>query len=112
MKTWIVLLVQLASIAVGYDSRYFKHGDRNHELYGATCREFLNLNNLDTCCTRRDDDCYMIHYDTRCYCDVFCERPDSSDCCPDARGVCRVQPPTFAPFLPFTTKSSKKFFLI
>ena len=33
----------------------------------------------------------MIHYDTRCYCDVFCDRSkmlDNSDCCPDALEIC------------------------
>lgn len=75
-----------------YDSRYFKHGDKKNEFNGGTCREFLDLNNRQQCCANRDDDCYMIHFDTRCYCDVFCDRssfPDNSDCCPDAYYVCR-----------------------
>jgi hypothetical protein len=41
----------------------------------------------------------MIHYDTRCYSDVFCDRsniPDNSDCCPDAGETCsgKVEPTT------------------
>jgi hypothetical protein len=74
-----------------YDSRYFKHGNQRNELVGGTCAEFIQMNSLDQCCTQRDDDCYMIHFDTRCYCDVFCDRskiPDNSDCCPDAGSVC------------------------
>lgn len=74
-----------------YDSRYFRHGDKNNELVGGTCAQFLQLNSLSQCCSQRDDDCYMIHYDTRCYCDVFCDRskiPDNSDCCPDAGSFC------------------------
>ncbi|RNA33934.1 tubulointerstitial nephritis antigen-like [Brachionus plicatilis] len=102
MKILIVLVVQMVTMAMGYDSRYFKHGNRQNEFNGGTCSEFINLNNLDSCCSQRDDDCYMIHYDTRCYCDIFCERPDSSDCCPDAKKVCQVQ----QPFLPITTKAS------
>lgn len=73
------------------DSRYFRHGDKNNEMVGGTCSQFIQLNSLSQCCAQRDDDCYMIHYDTRCYCDVFCDRskiPDNSDCCPDAGSVC------------------------
>lgn len=80
-----------AAASGAYDSRYFKHGDRRNEMVGGTCAEFLQLNSLDQCCSQRDDDCYMVHYDTRCYCDVFCDRskiPDNSDCCPDAGSVC------------------------
>ena len=79
---------------VGYglvDSRYIKHGTKTNELSGGTCSEFLKINSLNQCCAHRDDDCYMIHYDTRCYCDVFCDRskiPDNSDCCPDAGTIC------------------------
>lgn len=75
----------------GYDSRYFKHGSSKNERNGGTCSEFLNINSLNQCCSSRDDDCYMIHFDTRCYCDVFCDRskvPDNSDCCPDAEETC------------------------
>jgi hypothetical protein len=74
-----------------YDSRYFRHGSGQNERNGGTCSEFLSLNSLSQCCSSRDDDCYMIHYDTRCYCDVFCDRsnvPDNSDCCPDAEATC------------------------
>lgn len=73
------------------DSRYFRHGARHNEANGGTCSEFLTINGLGQCCAHRDDDCYMIHYDTRCYCDVFCDRhrvPDNSDCCPDAVETC------------------------
>ena len=78
-----------------YDSRYFKHGSRFNEHQGGTCREFLNLNGLRTCCAQRDDECYMIHYDTRCYCDLFCDRShltDNSDCCPDSEQTCQAGP--------------------
>lgn len=80
-----------------YDSRYFKHGSKRNELDGGSCREFLDINERQQCCANRDDDCYMIHYDTRCYCDVFCDRskfPDNSDCCPDAYYVCRGSAPS------------------
>lgn len=95
-----------------YDSRYFKHGNRRNEFEGGTCREFLDLNGRDQCCSNRDDDCYMIHYDSRCYCDVFCDRssfPDNSDCCPDAASVCRSGParPTPPP-TPATTQRTRR----
>jgi uncharacterized protein YxeA len=83
------------------DSRYFKHGAQQNELNGGTCSEFLKINSLSQCCAHRDDDCYMIHYDTRCYCDVFCDRskfPDNSDCCPDALATCLgAEPPSPPP---------------
>jgi hypothetical protein len=83
-----------------YDSRYFKHGTKSNELNGGTCKEFLELNSMQKCCTSRDDDCFMIHYDTRCYCDMFCDRskfPDNSDCCPDSAETCNGIVPTQQP---------------
>ena len=48
----------------------------------------MKLNDLKECCPSRDDECHMIHYETRCYCDAFCNRGDT-DCCPDAtEGFC------------------------
>ena len=65
-----------------------KHGNRRNEESGGTCTEFLQLNGINQCCAARQDDCYMIHFDTRCYCDVFCDRKES-DCCPDAIRTCK-----------------------
>ena len=94
----IYLIIVSVSAAYSYahsynevDPRYFRHGSQRNEIDGGTCAEFVRINRMDTCCTMRDDDCYMIHYDTRCYCDVFCNREvmnDHSDCCPDAVEVC------------------------
>ena len=55
-----------------------------------TCSEFLKLNNLDACCAERDDECYMNHYDSRCYCDVFCNNKGNNhdDCCSDGAYEC------------------------
>jgi len=36
-----------------------------------------------SCCEGRTDDCSVPILDTRCYCDTFCNRTGSSDCCPD-----------------------------
>lgn len=92
-----------------YDSRYFKHGNKRNEYEGGTCREFIDINARQQCCLNRDDDCYMIHYDSRCYCDVFCDRsafPDNSDCCPDAHLVCRSGPAP-PPTPPTTTQRTR-----
>ncbi len=63
------------------------HGDQTNPNQNGTCREFLRLNSLNACCANRRDECYMYHFDTRCYCDNFCERPQS-DCCHDAMSTC------------------------
>ena len=78
-----------------------RHGDRKNEENGGTCVEFLQLNGLDQCCAERQDDCYMIHFDTRCYCDVFCDRKES-DCCPDAIRTCKGGPITTTPAITTT----------
>lgn len=67
----------------------YNHGNKENELYGGSCSEFFKLNNMMTCCSNRNDECYMKHYTTRCYCDEFCDRrPNSSDCCVDAFQKC------------------------
>ena len=78
-----------------------KHGDRKNEEMGGTCTEFLKLNGINQCCAARQDDCYMIHFDTRCYCDVFCDRRET-DCCPDAIKTCKGGGTT-TPQIPLTT---------
>lgn len=86
---WIIGICQISA----YDSRFFQHGSQKNEIGGGTCKEFLEINRMDQCCTERDDDCFMIHYDTRCYCDIFCDRSaanDYSDCCPDSPKVCSI----------------------
>lgn len=62
------------------------HGTQINMLRGGTCKEFLEKNKRDFCCETRDDDCYIHHFDTRCYCDDFCDRShlnEPGDCCPD-----------------------------
>lgn len=43
------------------------------------CADFLQINNLQSYCPERNDDCYMLNRKSRCYCDSFC----SFDCCTD-----------------------------
>ena len=76
-----------------------KHGDKRNEQYGGTCAEFLQINNRNQCCHEEDDEyigneCYMIHFETRCYCDTTCNSRLESDCCPDANHICKVHPVT------------------
>jgi len=40
------------------------------------------------CCFGRDDRCWRPFFDTTCYCDEFCERRATPDCCPDFRRHC------------------------
>merc|ERR1712142_443668 len=40
------------------------------------------------CCSGRTDACSVRILDTRCYCDSFCNRTGSSDCCPDYSTHC------------------------
>ena len=46
------------------------------------------------CCDGRIDSCAVPLLGTFCYCDQFCNRTDSNDCCPDYWSVCLgIQPP-------------------
>ncbi|ALC42487.1 Swim [Drosophila busckii] len=42
----------------------------------------------DTCCKDRRDGCSVPISTSLCYCDEFCDRNDSGDCCPDYRSFC------------------------
>lgn len=78
-------------------ARYLHGGDLNYKN-GGTCAEFKRLNGLTKCCHPRNDECYMIHFDSRCYCDTFCSidiNKNVTDCCPDANipnGQCSSRP--------------------
>ena len=43
---------------------------------------------FNRCCDGRIDSCAVPFLGTLCYCDQFCNRTDSSDCCPDYWSVC------------------------
>ncbi len=62
----------------------YLHGEEN---VAGTCAKFLKINNLSECCTERDDDCYMNHFKTACYCDKHA----TSDACSDADDVCGLE---------------------
>ncbi|TDG51548.1 hypothetical protein AWZ03_002008 [Drosophila navojoa] len=46
----------------------------------------------NTCCKNRRDGCSLPISTTLCYCDEFCDRDDSGDCCPDYRSFCFNEP--------------------
>ena len=37
----------------------YLHGDKQNELNGGTCDEFLKLNDSSTCCSAKHDECYI-----------------------------------------------------
>lgn len=49
------------------------------------------------CCPSRNDGCGYPCFQSLCYCDMFCDRPDGGDCCPDFYGTCTDQPPVTPP---------------
>jgi len=58
-----------------------------------------------SCCPgpNRQDRCNVPILDTLCYCDIFCDRPENSDCCPDYFTHCKGLK---KPFTPQTTEKS------
>lgn len=61
--------------------------DRKHKPYCAS-RLTRAIGHTTDCCLGRNDDCSIPYYDTMCYCDQFCHRTKSTDCCPDYYAVC------------------------
>ncbi|XP_055379803.1 uncharacterized peptidase C1-like protein F26E4.3 [Condylostylus longicornis] len=45
------------------------------------------------CCENRKDSCAVPIQGTLCYCDDFCDRGHSGDCCPDYDTYCKNVPP-------------------
>ncbi len=82
----MLILVYLLLLYIQVNDAYllYQHGTDYNEMFGGTCKQFKMLNNLQTCCPERDDNCYMLHFDSRCYCDSFCQLYNTTDCCPDS----------------------------
>lgn len=60
--------------------------------------DYCAIRRGEFCCPGRDDDCTVPILGTLCYCDMFCDRTNGADCCPDFLPVCRGQiRPTFLP---------------
>lgn len=73
-----VSLVSSGALGAGFDG-----------IPGDYCRTRTPI----TCCPSRDDECTVPILDTLCYCDMFCDRSDGGDCCPDFKAFCRGVPP-------------------
>lgn len=82
MKSWLVFYVLVG--AVTFTTAYY-----GPDLVGDYCGGPRNR-----CCDGRIDSCAVPILGTFCYCDQFCNRTDSSDCCPDYWSVCLgIEPP-------------------
>jgi len=69
------------------------------DLPGAYCGAGPGRDGPNRCCRGRSDTCSEPVSGTICYCDDFCHRNTSSDCCPDYWNVCLglTPAPTAAP---------------
>ncbi|XP_046385050.1 tubulointerstitial nephritis antigen-like [Ischnura elegans] len=96
-----VVLV-LASRAHGI-SVHFAHrfGGRVDDLQGRYCEgrnwgstgsRWWAAGRSSVCCNGRLDDCSVPILGTLCYCDQFCDRGVTHDCCPDYWDVCTDTP--------------------
>ncbi|KAK6638876.1 hypothetical protein RUM43_007146 [Polyplax serrata] len=56
------------------------------------------------CCPGRMDECSVPILGTLCYCDEFCNRTRSEDCCPDYWTFCKGQPAPPPPPIPQPVK--------
>lgn len=88
----ISVLIPLVSGQYGYGYGYPQHNYLEDDLRGDYCRS----RSVGRCCPHRDDSCSVPILGTVCYCDMFCNRTNSADCCPDFKAVClgiSVPPP-------------------
>ncbi len=88
-ELWIFL--NLNNYVSTKESINLYHGDHNNQLYGGTCAELKKINNRSECCSTRDDNCFIINFDSKCYCDNYCDYdPANNDCCSDVIKSCRI----------------------
>lgn len=88
-----ILLIGFITLTPLVSSQYYYYEPHYAEddLRGDYCRTRSPLR----CCPQRDDACSVPILGTVCYCDMFCNRTNSADCCPDFKSVCLgiVPPP-------------------
>lgn len=65
------------------------HGLDYSDLQGSYCGRGRHS---ESCCTSRQDECSVPILGTLCYCDEFCNRTRSEDCCPDYWSFCQGIP--------------------
>ena len=73
-----VMIVCVAGKTPGWPSPYW-------DIPGDYCRSRYHE---QRCCEGRNDPCSVPILGTLCYCDRFCNRTESSDCCPDYFSHC------------------------
>ncbi|XP_015906715.1 tubulointerstitial nephritis antigen-like isoform X2 [Parasteatoda tepidariorum] len=86
------LLLNLVNAQKDPDQGYYAYGYVDNDLRGNYC----SGRRPQQCCPQRDDTCTVPILGTVCYCDLFCDRENGGDCCPDFENVClgrAVQPP-------------------
>lgn len=91
MTMWALAVSCL--LCLGLAAADSAHDDLSDLLPGSYCRG-RGHGRSQECCTNRDDDCGVPLLGTLCYCDVFCNRTHSADCCPDFWEHCMgITPP-------------------
>ncbi|XP_071965121.1 uncharacterized peptidase C1-like protein F26E4.3 [Antedon mediterranea] len=68
-------------------------------LIATVCFSIANAQYCEVrgCCFGRDDSCLTPMDGHYCYCDEFCDRTESGDCCPDFSSECLNIEPTLPP---------------
>lgn len=99
VSTLILLPLSANAISVHYAHRF---GGKIDDLQGPYCagRKWGSTGSRwwaggrsSVCCNGRYDDCSVPILGTLCYCDQFCDRGVTHDCCPDYWDVCVGAPP-------------------
>ncbi|XP_005176436.1 tubulointerstitial nephritis antigen-like [Musca domestica] len=80
MTVWAACLFALVAVSQGFDETL------RRDFPGPYCQK------IDRCCDNRQDSCAVPIADTLCYCDAFCDRDRSADCCPDYYSFCHGKP--------------------
>lgn len=103
LTVWTICLFALVAVSEGFDDTL------KRDFPGPYCQK------INRCCKDRQDSCavpiagkrfswllqvsqipfdtfWIALPDTLCYCDSFCDRDKSGDCCPDYRSFCLNEP--------------------
>ncbi|XP_071447893.1 tubulointerstitial nephritis antigen-like [Hetaerina americana] len=100
----VILFLESCGFVEGI-SLHFAHrfGGKIDDLQGPYCagrtwgstgsRWWAGAGRSSVCCNGRLDDCSVPILGTLCYCDQFCDRGATHDCCPDYWDVCTDAPP-------------------
>uniref|UniRef100_A0A1I8Q6H8 SMB domain-containing protein n=1 Tax=Stomoxys calcitrans TaxID=35570 RepID=A0A1I8Q6H8_STOCA len=81
LTVWAACLFALVAVSQCYFDETLRR-----DFPGPYCAQ------IKRCCSDRQDSCSVPISDTLCYCDAFCDRERSADCCPDYRSFCMNEP--------------------